>query len=224
MPKASKPLPKAKAKPSKVAKATLPKVALPKVATPKARPKNNRRTTRPKQRVADLAHIEKRRNYVAYNLLAGMSFRDIANALEKLNAKHAAEDPNYIPMECSIGTIKADVDELFKQWQNENVTLINQHIALRMRQYNILINGVFDRARTGTDDKAIDSFCKIADRQDTLIGANAPVRVVHSWKDEAAQKNLPINDIYEGVVAGIMDKLRQQQGGKGNDRTADVIH
>jgi hypothetical protein len=78
---------------------------------------------------AQLAEIDKRRTIVAANLLAGLSYRDIA-ALT-----------NY-----SLGTVAADAKYLRKQWQKEALDDVEKMIAQECKRLDVLMNAIWQQA------------------------------------------------------------------------------
>jgi len=101
---------------------------------------------------------KQRRNMVAANLLSGLSYREMANALD-----------------VSIGTIANDVNALIKEWGRENIERISLHQHLQHARLNRLLNAVWKKATEG-ELASIDRAIRIEERRSRLLGLDAPSR------------------------------------------------
>jgi len=104
------------------------------------------------------AAIEDRRKQVAANLLGGLNYREMAEALN-----------------VSIGTIASDVKMIMGRWGREQVAEISEWAAIENRRFDRLLNAIWDRAVDG-DNNAIDRAIKICESRRKLLGLDAPAR------------------------------------------------
>lgn len=84
------------------------------------------------------AQIEERRKRVAANLLAGLDYRQMAQAFG-----------------VSPATICKDVKALYKAWQKDQADTAGRYISLELKRLDVLINSLWDIAR-GVGDKPPD--------------------------------------------------------------------
>lgn len=110
---------------------------------------NKGRTTRD---VALSLQTEERRKIVAANLVAGASYRDIAEHL-------------------GVGksTVNRDVKALKEQWYQQAQEDIEQFMGLHARRLDRLLYALMEKALNG-DVKAVDRVLAIMDRQAALHG------------------------------------------------------
>lgn len=108
---------------------------------------------------AEEVEREERRRNVAANLLSGMDYRDISEALE-----------------ISLGTICNDVKVILGRWQRDQVQTFEHHLLMQLRQIDRAINAIWDKVLAGDLD-AIDAFCKLADRKAKLLGLDKPLKL-----------------------------------------------
>ena len=98
------------------------------------------------------AQIEDRRNKVAEKLLSGMTYREIAVALN-----------------VSVGTVGGDWKAILSRWVKEQVTDADARIQLQLRRTDRLINSIWKKATEG-DLFSIDRVRLLMDKQDKYIG------------------------------------------------------
>lgn len=96
--------------------------------------------------------IENRRRIVAANLLAGATYREIA---ESLNV--------------SPSTVASDVKAIIRQWQDHYADTANKFLHIQYRRLDVLLNAIWDTASKGSLPQ-IDRVLSIIDRQNTLMG------------------------------------------------------
>ncbi len=96
--------------------------------------------------------IENRRRTVATNLLAGATYREIAEALN-----------------VSPATVASDVKAIVSQWQDHYADTANKFLHVQYRRLDVLLNGVWDPARNGSLPH-LDRVLSIMDRQNALMG------------------------------------------------------
>lgn len=108
------------------------------------------------------AEREYRRKQIAANLLAGLNYREMAEALD-----------------VSLGTIKNDVDMVLSRWQREQVEAVDAHITLAERRLDRALNAIWDQVLAG-DTKAIMAMLKLEERRAKLRGLDEPDKVEHS--------------------------------------------
>lgn len=98
------------------------------------------------------AKIELRRTKVAANLLGGITYRQMAEAVG-----------------CSVGTIASDVKAIMRNWRKEQVTTADEVIGLQMRRSARMINAIWDKAIAG-DLAAQDRVKMWMDKIDRYMG------------------------------------------------------
>jgi predicted histidine transporter YuiF (NhaC family) len=108
--------------------------------------------TMPQKRRAEIER-EERRKKVAANLLAGLNYREIANALN-----------------VSIGTVSNDVEALLKRWRAEQVTSVGEWSALNVKRLDRAINAIWGEVADG-NLAAIDRLQKLIEQIDTLLNS-----------------------------------------------------
>jgi hypothetical protein len=97
------------------------------------------------------AEIELRRKKVATNLLAGLSYRAMAEALG-----------------VSLGTVAADVKFGVGRWQREQVSQGAEVIGLETTRLDRALNAIWDQVLAG-DKGAINTMLKIMERRAKLL-------------------------------------------------------
>ena len=139
---------------------------------------------------------EQRLNTVAANLLAGLSYRQMASAL---GVSHM--------------TIKTDVDILFARWREEQVKHVNDKIELDLRRIDLAHNAIWGRVLSG-DDKAIRSFNDLMDRRMKLQGTAAPQKVAPTTPegDKPYDPFAGVDDTFFNNVAAILAEYGQLEG------------
>ena len=135
-------------------------------------------------RKAVAAARELRRRQVAANLLAGLNYREMAEALG-----------------VSLGTIKNDVDFVMGHWQREQVAAATDYVTLQERRLDRALNAIWARVLNG-DDKAIAAMLKIEERRAKLRGLDQPDKLEHSGSVEQRRA-----DLLEGLDAEARSKL-----------------
>lgn len=105
----------------------------------------------PQKRRDDIER-EARRKKVAANLIAGLNYREIAEALN-----------------VSIGTVSSDVAALLKRWRAEQISDIGQWQALNTKRIDRAINAIWKEVADG-NLQAIDRLQKLIDQQGRLMG------------------------------------------------------
>lgn len=95
---------------------------------------------------------EERRKKVAANLLAGLNYREIAQALG-----------------VSIGTVSGDVALLVRRWRTEQVEDVGQWQALNAKRLDRAINAIWGEVADG-NLQAIDRLQKLIEQQGRLLG------------------------------------------------------
>lgn len=96
--------------------------------------------------------IEHRRKTVEANLLAGLTYREIAAALN-----------------VSVGTIAGDYRHILRAWRDTYTENIEARKLLQLHRYTVLLNGVWEMARTG-NLQAIDRALHIMDKLNVVGG------------------------------------------------------
>ena len=112
---------------------------------------NTRKNRRP-EKAAISAERELRRRKVSANLLAGLTYRDIAEGLG-----------------VSLGTVAKDADLILTRWKEESVNDLGEKVRLDARRLDVLLHALWPAATAG-DQSAIDRVLKILERKAKLLG------------------------------------------------------
>ena len=102
---------------------------------------------------------ERRRKVVAANILAGLTYREIAEALN-----------------VSLGTVAGDFRAILKAWQKHYEGDMDRWVKVQLRRLDVMLNALWSKAKDG-DETAIDRVLKIMERQARLLGLDAPTDV-----------------------------------------------
>ena len=102
-------------------------------------------------------NIEDRRKRVAANLLAGLTYREMADALG-----------------VSIGTIARDVTLNLERLHRESILKTDAAVTLDLRRIDRIINAIWTKVVDG-NLQAIDRMIKLLERRAKLLGLDAPV-------------------------------------------------
>ncbi len=106
--------------------------------------------------------IELRRKTVMVNLLAGLNYREIAEALKP-------------PV--SIGTIAKDVKVISERLKKEQSTDYAEYIQIELRRLDMALYAIFDQVKAGKT-AAIDTMIKIQDQRLKLTGHPSAVQKI----------------------------------------------
>ena len=153
---------------------------------------------------AAAAAREHRRKHVAANLLAGLTYREMAEAFG-----------------VSLGTIKNDVDFVMRHWQHEQVEVTADYVSLQERRLDRALNAIWGDVLTG-DVKAISALLKIEERRAKLRGLDQPEKVEHSGSVEQRRDD-PLEGLDADARSNLIDnlvrarKLRAAANSGGND-------
>ena len=107
---------------------------------------------------------EERRKHVAANLVSGMNYRDIQAALEARGC------------DVSLGTIANDVRVLLGRLQREQVSDVEQWVAVECRRLDTALNAIWDKVQNG-NLRAIDRLMAIQNQRAKYLGLFKPVHV-----------------------------------------------
>lgn len=99
---------------------------------------------------------------VAANLLAGLTYRDMAGALN-----------------VSISTIADDVKVIIGRWQREQVRDTGEYVELELLRLDRAINAIWTKVQAG-DLGAIGAMIRIQERRARYRGLDAAEKVEHS--------------------------------------------
>lgn len=122
---------------------------------------------------------EERRKHVSANLLAGISYRQMAEALE-----------------VSIGTISNDVKIILGRWQREQIQNTAGWVALELQRLDRAAVAIWPDVLDGKL-QAIDRLLKIMERRAKLLGLDGPIQI--AGKD--GKDLLPIADLVRALRA-----------------------
>lgn len=128
-------------------------------------------------RKTEEAQRELRRKQVAANLLAGLNYREMASVLG-----------------CGIGTINRDVNEILRQWREENVDTADRWIQLQIKRLDRAINALWGKVEAG-DVAAITSLQAVIKQQGQLMGYEKLLAQLHL--------NVNFQDLPDDVIARI---------------------
>lgn len=98
------------------------------------------------------AEIAQRRKVVAANLLAGATYAEIAGALG-----------------VSKATVASDYKALLAEWRALYAEKADEYVQLVMRRYDVLLNAIWNDAKSGNDLPRLDRALAIIDRQAALV-------------------------------------------------------
>lgn len=135
--------------------------------------------------------IEKRRDVVAANLLAGLNYRDIASGLG-----------------VSIGTVSNDVKVLMKRWREEQVNQIDDLVTVDLRRLDAAINAIWNDVKEG-NLPAVDRLIRILERRSRMLGYDEPEKVELDWRKEAESAGIDADRAYKEAVAAIVAHLAE---------------
>lgn len=104
------------------------------------------------------AQREMRRKRVAANLLGGLTYRQMAEALE-----------------VSLGTIASDVRIIIGRWRTDQVGTTDEWAQIQIRRLDTMLNALWDKALSG-DEKAVRAVVEIIEKQNKILGTEAPTK------------------------------------------------
>lgn len=102
---------------------------------------------------------QQRRQRVAVNLLAGMSYREIADAIK-----------------VSPATVCRDVEDILKEWRAARLATADEWVSLQVKRLDRAINAVWGKVLDG-DPAAIDRLQKLIEQQGRLLGHDQSVQI-----------------------------------------------
>jgi hypothetical protein len=108
------------------------------------------------------AKITYRRKLVAANLLAGLTLRDIAEAIQT----EFAHDPT---VGTSLPTVHKDVKAILKAWRQDARTAIAHHQEIELMRVDRALNAIWNGVVKG-DLPSIDRFIKLSERRGKIEG------------------------------------------------------
>ena len=111
------------------------------------------------------AQREMRRKRVAANLLGGLTYRQMAEALE-----------------VSLGTIASDVRIIIGRWRADQVETTDDWAQIQIRRLDTMLNALWDKALSG-EEKAVRAVVEIIEKQNKILGTEAPTKHELSGKD-----------------------------------------
>lgn len=111
------------------------------------------------QRQREEIEREERRKKVVANLVAGLNYREIAQALG-----------------VSIGTVSNDVALLVRRWRVEQISDVGQWQALNVKRLDRAINAIWGEVADG-NLAAIDRLQKLIEQQGRLMGFDQSVHL-----------------------------------------------
>ena len=151
---------------------------------------------------AEEARREVRRKSVAANLLAGLNYRQMADALG-----------------VSLGTIASDVRIIMGRWQREQVDDTEDYVALELRRLDMALNAIWDDVAEGKYG-AIDRLLKIGERRARLLGLNRPTKVDFDWREEVENAGIDPDEIKAAVTEYLAGAIAGRAGSSDSGRPA----
>ena len=100
---------------------------------------------------------EDRRRKVAANLIGGLNYRDMAGVLET-----------------SIATISRDVKIILARLKRETLQDAADWRVISLRRYELLLNGLWEKAAKGENLEALDRLLKIMAAVLEMMGTDSP--------------------------------------------------
>lgn len=130
------------------------------------------------------AQREMRRKRVAANLLGGLTYRQMAEALE-----------------VSLGTIASDVRIIIGRWRTDQVGTTDEWAQIQIRRLDTMLNALWDKALSG-DEKAVRAVVEIIEKQNKILGTEAPTKHELGGPDGG-----PVVHEHKGQTHGDVDHL-----------------
>lgn len=137
----------------------------------------------------DAAERELRQKKVAANLLAGLTYRQMAEALG-----------------VGVGTIARDVRLIIDHWRKEQVEDVDSWLQVQLRRLDTMLNAIWNSVLSG-DLKAADTALRIIERQSKLLGLDRLERSIVDWREEAQNAGINPDAAYQQAVAAIVANL-----------------
>ncbi len=151
---------------------------------------------------AQRARAEERRKKVAANLLAGLTYRQMAETFD-----------------VALGTIAKDVKIILGRWRSEQVEDINDWVSLELTRLDRALNAVWDKVLEG-DARAGDLYLRYAQHRAKLLGLYAPDRMELSGPDGGpVRKNvqLDLSQLTEEQLIALVTIADTLYGGAGEE-------
>lgn len=133
--------------------------------------------------------LEARRKTVAANLLAGLSYREIADA-----------------MHISLGTISRDANVILDRMKHEQITSLVKARTIDARRLDRALNALWSAVLKG-DLPSIDRFLKIMERRAKLLGIDAPIQTELTGKDGEAMEINVTADAAEALARRLLPEF-----------------
>lgn len=135
-----------------------------------------------------------RQRRVAANLLAGMTYREIAEA-----------------MGISLGTISNDANTILATWKAERQTDAGEWIAIQVKRMERVIHAIWTPVTAG-DLQAIDRLLRVIEQEGRTLGFEHPAPHVHMTEAELDTViDGELARLAAGRQAGAIDPLAEDQ-------------
>jgi hypothetical protein len=108
---------------------------------------------------ARTATREQRRRIVAANLLAGLTVREMAEALG-----------------VSKGTVERDLKVIMQRWRDEQLEDTDQVVQMELKRIDVAVNALWDDVKAGKVS-AIDRFVRLQEQRAKFLGLYKPTKV-----------------------------------------------
>lgn len=157
--------------------------------------------TPPVKKKSEAAERELRQRKVAANLLAGLSYRQMAEALG-----------------VGVATVARDVRLIIDHWRKEQVQDVDSWMQVQLRRLDTILNAIWNKVLEG-DLKAAETALKVIERQAKLLGLETQHVAIVDWRKEAESAGIDADAAYKQAVAAIVAHLAE--GPRSDDKRGD---
>ena len=133
--------------------------------------------------------LETRRKTVAANLLAGLSYREIADA-----------------MGVSVASICRDANLILDRMKEEQITALVKARTIDARRLDRTLNAIWPDVQKG-DLPTIDRFLRLMERRARLLGLDAPTRTELTGENGEAMEINVTADAAEALARRLLPEL-----------------
>lgn len=134
--------------------------------------------------------MEHRRKQVAENVLAGLNYRDIGEALK-----------------VSIGTVSNDMKVVMARLRREQTGVAAEVIALEIRRIDRALNAIWKKVLSG-DTRAIDTMLRLMDQRAKYLALTPEVHEITFNIEEVRQKRW--NQLSDGLQAALNEGMSER--------------
>jgi hypothetical protein len=130
--------------------------------------------------------VEQRRAIVAANILAGMSYREIARALQ--NSGHTVTHE----------TVRKDFQAILRQYNEEHQEVAARIVVIEDRRLNHALNAIWSKVENG-DLGAINTMIRVMERRARMSGIDAPTKIA----PVTPEGDRPYGDLSDSELAAL---------------------